>query len=166
MKKIWTIIITSLINVERSKHNLQPVVYNYTLDNYLKNDGYKGDWYYGTSDKTINWTIEGQNRFCNINGCHYKPLGYNYLFRETYKDSIPKIIRMRLAQRDCNHTDFKDGEKCSWWYAYYKTLMQPEFSSYACKSLNFQGLWTPEWLLNIQKKSFWCYFNTKVFYLV
>lgn len=163
MKKAWAILITSLINVERTKNNLLPVSYNWQLDTYLREYPVADSWYYADTDRFINWTIEGQNRYCRIEGCHFRPMNYSYLFRETYKDSIPKIIRMRLSQRDCNHTDFVDGMPCSWKYIYYDTLMQ-DFTNFACKSLNFEGRWVPEWLKGIQKKSFMCYFDSKVFY--
>jgi len=164
MKKIWTIITTALINRERSTLNLAPVTYDYQLNTFLKGHNVPDSWYYAETNKYINWTIEKNDRYCNINLCHFKPLNNSYLFRETYKDSIPKIIRMRLNQRHCNHTDFKDGMPCSWWYVYYKTLMDPNLKSYACKSLNHQGTWVPDWLKNIQKKAFVCYSNHKVFY--
>jgi hypothetical protein len=164
MKRLAAILITKIINDERISNNLPIISYNFELNNILRKHNVSDSWYYEQSNKVINWTIEGHNRYCNINGCFYEPMeGYHYLFRETYKNSIPKIIRMRMNQRDCDHTDFVDGKPCSWKYIYYDTLMQ-NFTSFACKSLNYQGTWTPSWLKNIQFKSFWCYFDTKVFY--
>lgn len=164
MKKAAAILITALINNERSRNNLLPVTYNYELDNVLREHNVPDSWYYGPANKTIEWNIENNTRHCSINGCFYEPMeGYSYLARDTYKDSIPKIFRYRLSQRDCEKTDFENGKKCSWKYAYYDVLMQ-NFTSYACKSLNFQGTWTPTNLLDIQKRSFFCWFDTKPYY--
>lgn len=164
MKKSVAILITALINVERDSNGLLPVRYDFELHDVLRAHNVTDSWYYQESGRVINWTISGQNRYCSINGCFYEPLNNTYLFRETYKDSIAKIFRYRLGQRDCNKTDFVDGMPCSWKYVYYDALMMPELKSFACKSLNYQGTWTPTWLLGRQKKSFWCYSNTKPFY--
>ena len=120
-------------------------------------------WYYETTNKSINWTIEGKNRFCNIQGCHFNPLGNHYMFRDTHKNSIPKIIRYRLSQRNCKSTDFVDGMPCSWYYVYYPVLLQ-NFTSFACVDLDTQGTWVPSYLIDKQKRAFFCYFDSKVYY--
>lgn len=163
MRRAWAILITGLINVERASHNLLPVSYNWELDSALRSHNVSDDWYYKTTNRSINWTIENQNRYCNIEGCHYKPLGHSYMFRDTHKDSVPKIFRYRLKQRNCHKTDFFDGAKCSWWYAYYPVLLQ-NFTSFACVDLATVGTWVPDKLKDIQKRAFFCYFDTKVFY--
>lgn len=166
MKKVWTILITSLINNERIRNNFLPISYNYDLDNVLRTYNVEDSWYYKQSNKTIEWIIENNTRHCSINGCFYEPIeGYSYMFRDTFKDSIPKIFRYRLSQRDCLKTDFIDSKLCSWKYAYYDVLMQ-NFTSYACVSLNFQGLWTPTNLLDIQNKAFFCYFDAMPYYMI
>jgi hypothetical protein len=167
MKKAWAIIITSLINVERIRNNCVPISYNFELDRTLRTNNVSDSWYYAQTDKSINWTIEGRDRYCNIEGCHYKPVvnnkTYNYMMRDTYKDSIPKIFRMRVNQRDCKSTEFVNGKKCSWYFAYFPVFLQ-NFTSFACKSLNYQGTWVPDNLIGIQNKAFFCYFDTLVYY--
>lgn len=167
MKRAAAILITGLINVERRNHDLLPVSYNWELDSVLRSHDVPPDWYYRPTNKSIVWNIENQTRHCNIEGCHYKPsvngTEFNYMFRDTHKDSVPKIFRYRLKQRDCQKTDFVDGKKCSWWYAYYPVLLQ-NFTSFACVDLATQGTWTPIKLLDKQKRAFFCYFDTKVYY--
>lgn len=166
MKKAAILLITSLINYERISKGLNIVSYNYNLHNYLYgNITNNGSWFYESTNELRSWEIEGQRRFCDLRGCFLKPLGYNYMFRDTYKDSIPIIFRYRLGQRDCNRTVFKDGDPCSWFYAYYPVLMQPGFKSFACKSLNYQGRFVPDSLKDHQFKSFWCYFNDEKYFL-
>lgn len=157
------LILTTLINRERLFWGLEKIDYDYKLENHLRQ--FNGSFLYQSGPLNLTWTIEGHNRFCDLNGCHIKPLEYNYMFRDTFKDSVPRIIRMRIRQNHiCKKTVFADGDKCSWFYAYGQVLLQ-NFTKFACCEYNYQGRYVPKELIDKQKKSFWCYFNTKVYYL-
>jgi hypothetical protein len=165
MKKVFGLALMSIVNQERTSIGLAPVAYNFTLHNYLDNvitDN--GSWFYESGPDYTSWVVEGQTRSCDLRGCFLKPLGHTYMFRDTYKDSVPKIFRYRIKQRNCDHTDFADGYPCSWYYAYYPTMMS-NYTSFACKALNYQGRYVPIALINKQMKSFWCYFNGKLKYM-
>jgi len=165
MKKVVGLLLASLINKERSMFNLLPVSYDFKLHDYLKDSvTNNGSWFYESGPNIKKWTIENNERYCDLNGCFLRPQNNSYMMRDTMRDSIVKIFRYRLAQRNCKHTDFVDGKKCSWKYAYYDVLMQKDFKSFACKILNYQGRFVPDNLVNVQKKSWWCFFNTEVFY--
>lgn len=159
MKKITGLLLASLINKERQILNLPLVKYNDTLHNYLKNnDTLSGEYLYDSGPNYKSWVIENVTRSCDLNGCFEKPLWFNYMFRDTMRDSIIKIFRYRIAQKGCKHTDFFDGAKCSWYYHYFPVMMG-NYTSFACKVLDYPGTFLPDYLIGIQKKSFWCFFD-------
>lgn len=160
MKKITGLLLASLINKERQILNLPLVKYDDTLHNYLKNnDTFSGKYLYDHGPNYHSWVVENVTRYCDLNGCFEKPLGNSYMFRDTMRDSIVKIFRYRIAQKGCKHTDFFDGAKCSWYYHYFPVMMS-NYTSFACKVLNFQGIFVPDSHKDRQFKSFWCYFDS------
>jgi len=165
MKKVVALLITSLINRDRQFLHLPIVKYDFNLHNFLENNvTNNGSYFYESTNDRVTWTVENNTRYCDLRGCFLTPLENQYMFRDTYKDSIVKIFRYRLSQRNCNHTDFVDGTPCSWFYHYYPVMMQPDFKSFACKSLNFQGRFVPGSLKNKQFKSFWCFMDAIPYY--
>jgi len=156
-------ILALLVNRERIRLDLSPVKYDFSLEKSL--GSYNGSYLYSSGSKNVSWTIEGQTRFCDLNGCHLKPLGYNYMFRDTFKDSVPRIFRYRIAQGSiCTKTVFADGDPCSWYYAFYPVIVQ-NFTRFGCREYNYQGRYVPKDLINKQKRSFWCFFDSRVYYL-
>ena len=159
MKKAIGLLLASLVNKERLLLNLNKVEYDIQLHNFLKfNVTDNGSYFYDTSPYYKSWTIEGNTRHCDLNGCFMTPMDNNYMFRDTMKDSIVKIFKYRIAQKGCDHTDFYDGAKCSWYYHYFPVMMS-NYTSFACKVLDYQGKFVPESHKNRQFKSFWCYFD-------
>lgn len=159
MKKAVGIILMNLINVERNNIGLSPINYNFELHNYLKNNvTNNGSYFYESTELSKSWIIEGHNRSCDLRGCFMKPLEQNYMLRDTMRNSIVKIFRYRLAQKDCKHTDFVDNMPCSWFYHYYPIMMS-NYTSFTCKILDYQGRFVPDLLKDRQLKSFWCFFD-------
>lgn len=157
MKKVIGIILMNLINDQRNSIGISPIKYDFVLHDYLKNNiTNNGSWFYESTEISKSWEIEGHNRSCDLHGCFLKPLEQNYMFRDTMRNSIVKIFRYRLNQKDCDHTDFFDGAKCSWFYHYYPVMMS-NYTSFACKILNHQGRFVPDSLKDRQLKSFWCF---------
>ena len=164
MKKITGLLLASLINKERKNLNLPLIKYNDTLHDYLKsNNTFNGEYLYDSGPNYKSWVIENVTRYTDINGVFERPFGHNYMFRDTMKDSIVKIFRYRIAQKGCKSTQFFDGDRCSWFYAYYPVMMQ-NYTSFACKILDYPGRFLPPNLIGIQKKSWWCFFDSTVYY--
>lgn len=168
MKLATGIILASLINQERALLNLNLVTYDKNAHKYLQqNITDNSTYFYESGPDYKSWSIEGHTRSCDLRGCFINfesgEKTYNYMFRDTMKDSIVKIFRYRIAQKNCKSTDFFDGAKCSWKYAYYDTMMQ-NYTSFACKIMDGRGKFLPASLVGIQNKNFWCFFDSTVYY--
>lgn len=165
MKRLGLVLMT-LVNRERSFWSLPPVQYDFQLEKYLDANVTDATWLYEDGPQTRSWTVENVTRSCSLNGCFIRPLGYHYLFRDTFRDSVPRIFRYRINQgRICKRTVFADGDPCSWFYAYYPVLMQRDLTRFACKTYNVQGRYVPVDLVDKQKRSFWCFSDVEPFYL-
>jgi hypothetical protein len=164
--KALGLILMSLVNREREFWSLPPVRYDFALEKYLYNNvTNNGSWFYESGPETVSWDIEGHTRYCDLRGFFLKPLGFNYQIRDTFRDSVPRIFRQRLSQgRVCKKTVFADGDKCSWFYAYHPVLMS-NYTRFACKTLNFQGRYVPDYLRDKQMRSFFCYFDGSLYFL-
>ena len=164
--KALGLILVSLVNRERAFWSLPPVKYDFALEKYLKANLINATWLYESGPRSRSWTIENVTRSCDLNGCFTRPMGFNYLFRDTYKNSVPRIFRYRIQQNHiCKRTVFADGDKCSWFYAYGPVLLQRNFTRFACSTYNVQGRYVPSDLVNKQMRSFWCWFDDELYFL-
>lgn len=181
MKKILTLglKLVSIVNKERSLYNLTPVVYDHKLLNEINNftSTKNASWFYDSSPNNSTFYLKSGGKLIpreqHLNGVIETP--FSYLFRDTYKNSIPLIFKFRANQRSCfdwkkcdkknfylfssctKKLELRTRKKCSFSYAYYPLFVYPSLKSFACISLDFQGTYVPESLKNVQKKSFWCY---------
>ena len=173
--------IIDIINNERKIYNQPPIYYNYEIQNKIKKYESLGSWFYESGN--LSYTILRFNRTNNLKGSflnkYINNTDFDYLFRDTYKNSVSKIFQFRANQRKffnyklCSKTSFDYYSSCvnnpkkmlrnskpsSWYYAYYPGLINENLKWIFCLKLNTQGKYTPEKLKNIQYKSFWCYKN-------
>lgn len=164
--KVMGLVLMSLVNRERAFWSLPAVKYDFELERYLKANVTNATWLYESGPVSRSWTVENVTRSCDLNGCFARPLGYNYMFRDTFKESVPRIFRYRINQgRICKRTVFADGDKCSWFYAYQPVLMQTDLTRFACNTYDYQGRYVPDDLRDKQMRSFWCWSTAVPFYL-
>ena len=166
----------NLVNKERRKFKLQPVIFNSSIQHELEQipDNY---WFNTTLNQTHTFQLGDQTRVRPYNLYFHKPTPpFRYLFHDTVKTTMSSIVSPRLKQRDCfklkkcNTEEFemyyscggkpnqiKDGGKCSWFFHYYPRMVIKSLSEIACVLPNIEGPNVPTKLKGIQKKVFICY---------
>ena len=163
------------INKDRREYDLPKIEYNWTLHDYLKKYKDQGEWMYADSNvSTVNFVYKNQTRYSNINGVHIND-GFKYFYRDTYKDSVLKIIKFRSNQKDCfdinlcsNETYNKyvscmtklqlvNSKKCSYANSYLPMHLIRSLKNIAILKLDYKGRFVPEKNKKTQKKSFWIY---------
>lgn len=165
MKLATGLILASLVNKERAILGLSKVMYDADAHRFLdRNITDNSSYFYDTGNNYKSWTIEGNTRSCDLNGCFINFTAnnktFNYQLRDTMRYSIVKIFKYRIAQKNCDHTDFFDGAKCSWYYHYFPIMMQKDYTSFACKVMDGQGKFVPSSHKNRQFKNFWCFYDS------
>lgn len=171
------------INRERSAHKMDPIAYNYTLESQLKAIK-PSDYFLNNSKITFNLTCGNYTLLRRRWIAFYNMTFDNnrYFIHDTTEESVLKIIKYRLGQRDCfnfnkckePYTRFvsclkkcpiipapKRNAACNWAHEYYPKFLSKSLTSIACVLLDVQGPDVAEWLVNVQKKTFICYGNHK-----
>ena len=148
-----------VINKERSKYYLDPIIRNYTIEqkiyDYSKQNNLTSSWYYTNGNySTFNyatgnykrWNIDHMDKYIDL-------FGFEFLFRDRTNRSIRYIMAFRNRQRECfdlnncSNTFFNGSlsclkeqkyslitpyRKCSWAYNYYPKIIERNFTQIAC----------------------------------
>lgn len=112
------------INKERAKHDLSPVIFNYSLMHELNSFDWvlretnNSNWWFEDRNESIVYEHRGIRNVTNrLNGAFlmndpkfkkYGDDGWTYGFRDSYEYDWRRIIKMRLDQRNC-----LSHEKCN-----------------------------------------------------
>ena len=166
------------INQERTQYGLPSIKYNYSLSKIINKYKQQGEWLYSPGNMSYNFTYNNITRIQDLNGqflSFFAKEEFKYLYRDTYRDSVNKIVRMRNNQRVCfnindcsetfnqyvscvkNHLQLENSKRCSWANSYYPKHLIGSLTSIAILKLDYQGKFVPESLFNKQHRSFWIY---------
>jgi hypothetical protein len=173
--------LASIVNKERNIYNLPEVSYNTSVHQELLK--YDQNMFYSRGNQSSSFEVNNTTRTNDLQGSFIKPLGFNYMFRDTISkpSRIRRIFKMRINQGNCvspnkcsNETFnlftscmkdpiiLENSKKCSWVYAYYPPMLQRSMTQFACVILEVQGTFVPDKLKDKQHHSFWCYNNADV----
>lgn len=184
--------ILQMINKERINFNLPLVVYNYSFESELikHRDKYGDSWFVENTTRSEYFPLVWRNQTIAIRNSYfngryigeYINTSFSYLFHDTYKNSMEKIIKFRVNQLNCFNWDnclknqytryvscLKDTpilypplDRCAWAWWYVPQMLTRSLSEIACVKLNVTSPDVPDPLRQIQKSTFICYSNSKI----